>query len=167
MRPSHQVCHTKPLLKHPWAHITGAPDTRLRTYPGSHKRATTNHLTFTHRHSHHTRNPQQQAQQPSTKTAPAKRTKDNIHTQPRNIHFFENAKISTQNSCPTHWTTRGKLVKSGILQDWPTRKKRPKAVHPAPEHQISRHSTPKGSCPERRGFSLFPFMFIQFFQWRL
>ena len=33
----------------------------------------------------------------------------------------------------------------------------PKLVHPAPEHQISRHNTPKGSCPERRGFSVFSF----------
>jgi hypothetical protein len=64
VRLSHQVCHTKPLLRYPRAHTTGAPDTGHRTYSRSHKCATTNHWTFTHRHTYHTRNPQQQVQQP-------------------------------------------------------------------------------------------------------
>ena len=47
-------------------------------------------------HTHHTRKPQKQAQQPPTKTAPAKRKKDNIHTQPRKIRFLKSQNFYTK-----------------------------------------------------------------------
>jgi len=96
VRPSHQVCHTKPLPNTPEHIPPELPTPDTATISGSHKRATTNHLTFTHHHTHQPRNPQQRAQQLPTKTAPAKRKKDNIHTQPRNVRFLKSQNFYTK-----------------------------------------------------------------------
>jgi hypothetical protein len=100
------------------------------------------------------------------KTAPSKRTKDSIHTQPHNVHFFATPIISTQKVCPAHWTTQGKPLKSRTLQDWPTRKRRPKAVQPAPEHEISHHNTPKRAQPGTPQILSVSFYVHLDFQWR-
>ena len=84
VRTSHQVCHTKP-PPNTHEHIQPellTPDTA--PISGPHKRATAYRLNFTHRHTHHTCNPQQ----PPTKTAPAKRKKT-TSTHSHTMYVFE------------------------------------------------------------------------------
>ena len=85
------------------------------------------------------------------------------------VYVFSNSvpvysiNLQVRHLCPTHWTTRRKPVKSGTLQDRPTRKKQPKAVHPAPEHQTSRHNTPKGPARNSADTQCFLLCLFSFF----
>ena len=190
------MCHTKPLLRSLQAHTTKAPDTGPHTYSGSHQQTCKyNWYNFlplqpyppTHTHFHNFRSfllyPEATTNLPSlhasphtqpaptsattlTKTAPSKRTKKNIHPQPRNIcskrlytwpeisNFYKAENSTPKKACPAR---RKPINPEHYKTGWPGRSdlKANTKTSSRTSNQPPQHSNTKGSRPELRRYSVF------------